>query len=86
MATATMTSKGQLTIPKQVREAVGLKTGDQVVVVVEGERIALYPVRAARISDLRGVFAGRMPYPGREVERDAAMREAASEALHETEA
>ena len=29
-ATATVTSKGQITLPKSVREALGLGTGDQV--------------------------------------------------------
>jgi AbrB family looped-hinge helix DNA binding protein len=30
MATATVTSKGQITIPKEVREALGLETGQRV--------------------------------------------------------
>jgi len=30
MPTATLTSKGQLTIPAEVREALGLKTGDKI--------------------------------------------------------
>ncbi len=30
MATATLTSKGQITIPVQVRTALGLETGDRV--------------------------------------------------------
>ncbi len=30
MATATVTSKGQITIPKEVREALGLETGHRV--------------------------------------------------------
>lgn len=30
MAAATLTSKGQITIPVSVREALGLKTGDRV--------------------------------------------------------
>ena len=81
MSTATISSKGQLTIPKRVREAMNLQEGDQVVVVVEDERIALYPIRRRGILSLQGVFAGLRPYPGRDVEREAAMREAAREAL-----
>lgn len=81
MSTATITSKGQLTIPKRVREAMNLREGDQVVVVVEDERIALYPVRRRGILSLQGVFSGLQPYPGREAEREAAMAEAAREAL-----
>jgi len=81
MSTATITSKGQVTIPKRIREAMNLRDGDQVVVVVEDERIALYPVRRRGILGLQGVFAGLKPYPGREAEREAAMAEATREAL-----
>ena len=35
---ARLTSKGQLTVPKAVREALGLAEGDQVIFRVEGER------------------------------------------------
>ena len=61
MPTATLTSKGQLTLPKKVREALGLKPGDQVdfVLGAEGEvrlRPGTYDVR-----ELRGLLrrAGR---------------------------
>ncbi len=85
MSTATITSKGQLTIPKRIREAMNLQEGDQVVVVVEDERIALYPVHRRGILSLQGAFAGLRPYPGREAEREAAMAEAAREALERSE-
>ena len=38
---ATMTSKGQITVPKVVRDALGLAAGDQVVFRVEGDRAVL---------------------------------------------
>lgn len=44
---ARLTSKGQVTIPKAVREALGLRDGDEVVFGVEGMRAVL-----ARTSDL----------------------------------
>jgi antitoxin PrlF len=44
---ATVTSKGQVTIPKQVRDALGIEDGDQVVFRVEGGRAVL-----ARTPDL----------------------------------
>lgn len=38
---AKMTSKGQVTVPKAVRDALGLGEGDQVVFRVEGNRAVL---------------------------------------------
>jgi antitoxin PrlF len=38
---ATVTSKGQLTIPKVVRDALGIQEGDDVVFRVEGDRAVL---------------------------------------------
>jgi antitoxin PrlF len=43
---AKMTSKGQVTVPKAVREALGLEVGDEVVFRVEGNHAVL-----ARIPD-----------------------------------
>ena len=41
MITATLTSKGQLTIPKTVRDSLHLHTGDRVAFVVHGDAEAL---------------------------------------------
>jgi AbrB family looped-hinge helix DNA binding protein len=40
-AAARITSKGQVTVPKAVREALGIKSGDQVLFRVEGHRAVL---------------------------------------------
>jgi AbrB family looped-hinge helix DNA binding protein len=40
-AAAKITSKGQVTVPKVVRDALGIKEGDQVVFRVEGNRAVL---------------------------------------------
>jgi antitoxin PrlF len=40
-AAAKVTSKGQITVPKAVREALGIKEGDEVVFRVEGKRALL---------------------------------------------
>lgn len=42
---ARITSKGQITVPKAVRQALGLKPGDKVVFEQEGEEICVRPVR-----------------------------------------
>jgi antitoxin PrlF len=38
---ATVTSKGQITLPKAVREALGLRPGSQVEFEIEGHRVTL---------------------------------------------
>ena len=55
--TATLTSKGQITIPKAVREGLGVETGDRVE-FVEVEK-GVYTVVAATgdIRDLKGMIA-----------------------------
>ncbi len=79
--TATITTKGQITVPKAVRDALGLKEGHQVVFVVEGDRAYLHPVRPRGVEALRGIAGGLRPFPGREAERRAARDAAVAEAL-----
>lgn len=85
MFTATLTTKGQLTVPKAVRDALGLREGDQVVFLLEEERAYLYPVHVRGIKALRGVAAGLRPFPGRATEREAARVAAIAEALGHSE-
>ncbi len=40
-AAARVTSKGQVTVPKAVRDALGIKQGDEIVFRVEGNRAVL---------------------------------------------
>jgi antitoxin PrlF len=49
---ARLTSKGQITIPRSVREALGLGEGDHVVFRVEGRRAVL--ARTPDLLDLAG--------------------------------
>ncbi len=44
MGAAKLTSKGQITIPVQVRKKLGIDTGDRVEFVEEGGRIIMTPV------------------------------------------
>ena len=60
MVTATLTSKGQLTIPKAVRDSLHLQAGDRVAFVVHGDSEAtLKPVTKS----VDEVF-GRLHNPG----------------------
>lgn len=36
-----MSTKGQIVIPKQIREALGLKAGDPIVMAMDGDRLIL---------------------------------------------
>jgi len=49
METTTLTSKGQLVIPKQVRDALHLKSGTSLSVTTDGERIVLEPISTKRL-------------------------------------
>lgn len=56
MATATLTSKGQITIPVQVRTALGLETGDRVE-FVEMEEGKFSMIAASKtVRDLKGLI------------------------------
>jgi AbrB family looped-hinge helix DNA binding protein len=61
--TATLTSKGQVTLPKQVREVLRIKAGDQVDFILDAE--GEVRVRAGRfdVRDLKGLLQrpGRKP-------------------------
>jgi AbrB family looped-hinge helix DNA binding protein len=43
---AKITSKGQITLPRQVREELGVREGDSIVFAVEAGTIQVLPVRA----------------------------------------
>ncbi len=56
MAAATVTGKGQITIPIEVRQALGLDTGDRVEFVeVEPGRFELVPATRS-VTALKGMF------------------------------
>lgn len=53
MPTSTLTSKGQVTIPKEIREVLGLKEHDRVNFVKRGGDVLIKPVKGD-IFGLRG--------------------------------
>lgn len=68
MSYSTMTRKGQITIPKPLREALGIRLGDRVAFRRRGDEIVLKPVQR-NILDLEGSVS-----PKRRPEDFAAVR------------
>jgi antitoxin PrlF len=68
---ARVTSKGQITIPRSVRDALGLAEGDQVVFRVEGQRALL--ARTPNLLDLAGSVD--VPAPKRGTPWDEVLRQ-----------
>jgi AbrB family looped-hinge helix DNA binding protein len=62
MPQAKMTSKGQITLPKPVRDALGLMTGDRVAFIEDAGGFRLVPANRD-VRELRGMFhrPGRKP-------------------------
>jgi antitoxin PrlF len=57
MITATITAKGQITIPVEIRQALGLDAGDQIAFeeVAPGQ-YAFVPAQKKSVKDLKGMF------------------------------
>jgi AbrB family looped-hinge helix DNA binding protein len=72
---AKVTSKGQVTVPKAVRDALGLKAGDEIVFRVEGNRAVL--ARTPHFLDLAGTI--RVPAAKRNVAWDEVIRRTRSD-------
>jgi antitoxin PrlF len=58
MPTATLTSKGQITVPQSVRRALRLQAGTKVDFVPSGDGFMVVPLHSPEVS-LKGRFAGR---------------------------
>ena len=55
-ATTKMSSKGQVVIPEEVRNALGLKTGSKFVVVGEGDVVILKMINPPSMSDFDDII------------------------------
>ena len=56
VATTKLSSKGQVVIPEEVRNQLGLKTGDQFVVVGEGDAVVLKTITPPSIRDFDAII------------------------------
>ena len=62
---ATLTSKGQTTIPKEIRDGLGMKPGDRMTFTLMSDATVVMRVKNKSISDLAGTLykRGRKPVP-----------------------
>ena len=56
MPAAILTSKGQITIPKQVREALGLEAGDRLEFVETGKGVFEVVAASRDVRELKGMI------------------------------
>jgi antitoxin PrlF len=62
---STITSKGQLTVPQEIRKRLGLQAGDRVEFVVEEGRTVIRPLRA-EANPFKKFIGILGPFPGGE--------------------
>lgn len=60
---STLSSKGQITVPQEIRKRLGVAAGDRVEFVVEGDETVIRPVRSesnpfAKYAGILGTFPG----------------------------
>jgi antitoxin PrlF len=66
---ATITSKGQITVPRDIRRLLGVRPGDRLVFETTGEDVTVRPVRpAVSFEEYRGV-APQLPVGRRNLMR-----------------
>jgi len=59
---AKITSKGQITVPREVRHALGVKPGDKIVFERDGEEVRVRPVREKSVfAKYRGIGNPGLP-------------------------
>jgi antitoxin PrlF len=61
MPISVLTSKGQMTIPKEVRKALNLRPSEKVIIVVEGNQAIIKPLRGNLLD-----IGGSIEIPGKE--------------------
>jgi antitoxin PrlF len=67
--TSKVTTKGQATIPEELREKLSIKPGQRLVWEVEDGRLIALPARD--LMELSGCLTSGVPFPGLKEEKDA---------------
>ncbi|MFM7460961.1 MAG: AbrB/MazE/SpoVT family DNA-binding domain-containing protein [Burkholderiales bacterium] len=70
-ANATLTSKGQTTIPKEIRTSLGMKAGDRITFTLMPDATVVMRVKRKSVSEAAGSLhqKGRKPIPIEQLSR-----------------
>lgn len=85
-SSSTLTRKGQITVPVEIRRRLGLQQGDRVMFVQEGDLVALKPARsiAERTAGILAQYR-KVPPPTPQEERAAFEEAVADDVVNRTE-
>lgn len=81
-----ITSKGQVTIPVEVRRELGLHPGDELVFQLQGDELLVRGIKRRSLTELRGGLPAVRPFPGRDQVRAETAREIGRRLVPETAA
>jgi AbrB family looped-hinge helix DNA binding protein len=70
MELAKVTSKGQITIPVEIRRRLGVKTGDKILFVEDGDKVVIINATLAALKEAQRQFAGEAERAGIKNEDD----------------
>ena len=70
MELAKVTTKGQITIPKSIRELLGLKEGSKILFIKKGDDIVIQNSAMLALDKIQNAFEGEAERLGLETEED----------------
>jgi AbrB family looped-hinge helix DNA binding protein len=67
MTIARVTTKGQVTIPVQIRKSLGIEEGDALIFeIIQEDEARLRVIRRKKLMDLYGILPATRPFPSKE--------------------
>ena len=72
MELAKLTSKGQITIPIEIRRKLGVKTGDKILFIEDGDKVVIINATLAALKEAQKAFEGEAERAGINNEEDIA--------------
>ncbi|OGO73068.1 MAG: hypothetical protein A2Z49_06005 [Chloroflexi bacterium RBG_19FT_COMBO_56_12] len=78
-----ITSRGRVTIPKAIRQALGVNENDRLLFVVDGSQAMIIPLKHRALSEFRGALPATRMYAGMETVREIYHNEQADRLIEE---